>query len=130
MISILVVDDNESAREFAASALEAAGHSVQAVDSAAGAARLRRGPVDALVVEVLLEHKDGLEIIRELRARDADCAIVAMCGGGRFVTARDALQLAILIGADATLLKPFAEADLLKALNQALASGNDRARRA
>jgi signal transduction histidine kinase len=68
-VSILVVDDEDDAREAMAVLLEQAGARVIAVSSAADAVeRLERERPDMLVSDIAMPGEDGYELIRRIRA--------------------------------------------------------------
>jgi PAS domain S-box-containing protein len=69
----LLVDDDRDNLELTAYLLESAGCQVSTASSAAGAlAILERGKFGLLVSDIGLPDKDGLELIREIRARGYD----------------------------------------------------------
>jgi PAS domain S-box-containing protein len=68
-VRVLVVDDEEDARELLRAALERAGARVVAAASAPDAlAALAMQTVDAIVADLAMPGKDGLELIAEIRA--------------------------------------------------------------
>lgn len=72
--------------------------------------------IDAVVTDVYMPEKDGLELLLQLREQDIPVIIVS--GGGRF--GDDYLEPAKKFGAYAILRKPFLQKDLLNALSSAL----------
>jgi signal transduction histidine kinase len=71
-VSVLVVDDDAAALEFARSSLELFGASVQTATSASEAReRVRNDPPDVLLSDIRMPGKDGLQLIREVRELDA-----------------------------------------------------------
>lgn len=76
---ILVIDDDDIAREVLIETLEAAGHVVFDLPSAIGATRvILRNAVDTVVVDVMLPDIDGDKLARLLRshARGTQLAII------------------------------------------------------
>src|SRR5207244_3472148 len=61
---------------------------------------------DALITDIFMPGKEGMETIGEFRQRWPAVKIIAMSGGGQVAT-RDYLNVAAEIGADAVLRKPF-----------------------
>ncbi len=71
-VSVLVVDDDPQALEYARSSLERCGASV-ATALSAGEARVRfaSNPPDVLVSDLVMPGEDGLQLIRAIRALDS-----------------------------------------------------------
>jgi two-component system chemotaxis sensor kinase CheA len=66
--SLVLVDDSAFFRDMLVPVLKAAGFSVRTADSAAAARRcLARSPADALVVDLDLPDRNGLDLVDELR---------------------------------------------------------------
>lgn len=120
MARILLIDDDDVFRAAVAAMLTAAGHEVEATakGSAALAAHAHR-PCDVVVTDVLMPEMDGIEILRALRAGASPPSIVMMTGGS-VLLGRDFLDAARMLGADATIAKPFNAADLGAAIDTAL----------
>jgi CheY-like chemotaxis protein len=71
-ISVLVVDDDQGALEFARSSLEQFGALVTTASSAEEArARLEQKPPDVVLSDLRMPGEDGLQFIREVRELDA-----------------------------------------------------------
>src|SRR5438309_7309854 len=78
--TVLIVDDDETSREYLAALLDALGF---AVEGAAGGAlaleRLSRPPApDVVILDVLMPELDGVETLRRYRAGGGKAAVV-MC---------------------------------------------------
>ena len=123
---VLLVDDNDQARHVAAHALGSTYRVVQAADgNAALAAVERERPAVAMLDIHLGASISGEDVMRRLRSVRAlaDLPMVAVTAYGlpgdadRFLAA----------GFDAFLTKPYVRADLLAALDQALAARASRA---
>ena len=123
MPTILVVDNDLDCLDAAQRALQAAGHKVEMTTSARAAlALLAKTTVDAIVLEMLLPDMEGVETIVQMQQRWPTRPVVAMSGGGAMVSADHALRLAKAVGARALLHKPFSGADLLMAVQTAMAA--------
>jgi len=76
---IFIVDDEPGIRSLAARVLERKGYAVQAfatpVDALAAA-----GPVDLLLVDLILPDMNGRELAEKLRERHPDLPVVLMSG--------------------------------------------------
>jgi CheY-like chemotaxis protein len=122
MAHILVIDDVPEVRWFLRLILGQAGHEVEeAADGAQGLQAYQRRPADLVLCDLFMPEKEGLETIRELRARDPGAKIIAMSGGTP-KTPGDFLPLAKQFGAVATLHKPFDSQQLLAAVAEVLSS--------
>lgn len=107
---ILVVEDEKKTAAFLAKGLREAGFDVHVVvDGEAGLAHARASKFDLLIVDIMLPHKDGWELVAELRGDGVRTPIL-------FLTARDSVRdrvKGLELGADDYLVKPFAFAELL-----------------
>jgi two-component system, chemotaxis family, chemotaxis protein CheY len=121
MSSILLIDDNPEARTAMHRALGRAGYAVTTARDGIEGGRLFReiGP-DLVIVDMVMPHKEGVATILDIRAAAPEARILAVSGGGGFV-AGDILRIAELLGADATIEKPFSTAVLLAAVRRSLA---------
>ena len=114
---ILVVDDDPDIRAVITINLTRLGHRVStAADGRAATAAVASTKFDLVITDLLMPDKEGLELIKELRATSASMPIIAMSGGGRNAPG-GYLDIARRFGAQAVLKKPFASAELAKAIN-------------
>jgi CheY-like chemotaxis protein len=100
---VLVVDDDEHFRALARSILEPAGFDVvESEDAEQCLARLRHEPIDAVVLDMVMPDRDGIETLRELKKSFPEVPIVAVSG-----TEQSELYLSVsaYLGADASLEK-------------------------
>src|SRR4051794_36390994 len=68
--TILAVDDHPAPLNLLVDLLELDGFRVECADSAAaGLSRLQRGPVDLILVDLMLPDMSGLELSRRVRTR-------------------------------------------------------------
>jgi CheY-like chemotaxis protein len=120
MATILLIEDNPTAREHFRLVLEGAGYRVvEAGNGKQGVSAFRREPADLVVSDLFMPEMDGLEAIRQLRKLCPTVKVVAVSGGGDYVHG-DFLHHAGLLGAVALLSKPLEERDLLDAVRRAL----------
>jgi two-component system response regulator MprA len=118
---VLVVDDEPQLRRALERALKLEGYDVElAADGDQALQSIGAAPFDAIVLDVLMPKRDGLEVSRELRARGNDTPILML-------TARDAVQDRVDgldAGADDYVVKPFALEELLARLRALLRRTN------
>ena len=104
-LSILIVEDNEDARESLALLLKLNGHDVTAVSTGrAGLEEASDHPPDVLICDIGLPDLDGFEVIRALRAARPAIGVFAIALTG-YAQPLDREQ-AIAAGFDAHLAKP------------------------
>jgi CheY-like chemotaxis protein len=123
MAKILLIDDEDDLREFVAVALNYQGHEVTEArsgriitDPPTGAAAA--STFDLIITDIIMPDTEGLETIIAARKAHPAGKIIAISGGNR--AGNDYLRQARLLGADATLDKPFSTADLFKTVEQTL----------
>jgi len=123
-VRILVVDDEPQLRRALERALKLEGYEVElASDGDEALGSLASRPTDAIVLDVLMPKRDGLEVARELRARGDRTPILML-------TARDAVQDRVDgldAGADDYVVKPFALEELLARVRALLRRTNGEA---
>jgi DNA-binding NtrC family response regulator len=115
--SILVVDDDDAILDMVQDLLTDAGFAVRTADSAEDALALAREyECDAVLTDIQMPGKDGLELLAELRALRPDTPVVLMSAFGSIRSAVAAMRA----GALDYVTKPFEAEDLLVALERAL----------
>src|SRR5437660_632768 len=103
---VLVVDDDVQLRGAVRAMLEELGHEVTETANGAEALRaFRRLGADVILCDVYMPERDGLEVLRALRAGPPGARVVSMSGGGNFHGTVDMLPLAGVMGAVAVLHK-------------------------
>jgi DNA-binding NarL/FixJ family response regulator len=121
MARILVIDDEELVRLTLRQTLENQDHEVvEAINGSAALKLQRSDPADLVITDLLMPEKEGIETIRELKQEFPAVKIIAISGGGP-VGNTTYLAMSERFGAEATLLKPFEPADLVKAVERLLA---------
>lgn len=120
MASILLIDDMKGVRRTVSALLKRAGHEVtEADDGGAGLDLLRSGRYDLVITDMLMPKQDGMEVLLYLEQQPNRPKVLAISGGGSQVSADEAFLLA-RSKADATLAKPFDNADLLAEVDKLL----------
>ena len=121
MARIIVIDDNEAARSTMRRVLERVGHEVlEASDGAAGLKLLAETGVTLVITDIFMPGQDGIVTLGRIRKEFPGVRVIAVSGGdatGRIDLRRDAE----LLGAARTLRKPFAPAELRRAVEETLA---------
>jgi two-component system response regulator MprA len=120
-VRVLVVDDEPQLRRALERALKLEGYEVAlAADGDEALAAAGGAPLDAIVLDVLMPKRDGLDVCRELRAQGDRTPVLML-------TARDAVQDRVDgldAGADDYVVKPFALEELLARLRALLRRTN------
>lgn len=82
---VIVVDDEQDARELVRAVLSSAGASVTVADSAAVALRLLQGDgrVDAMVTDISMPDVDGFALLADLRRQGIQVPAIALTAYGR-----------------------------------------------
>lgn len=119
--SVLVIEDNDDARETLQSMLELMGHRVDAAaDGPAGIDKALATIPDVAFVDIGLPSMDGFEVARRLRAADGSrMYLVALTGFG----AREDRERALAAGFDAHMVKPVEAPALAKVLRELSRAG-------
>ncbi|HEX3699351.1 MAG TPA: response regulator [Phenylobacterium sp.] len=120
--NVLVVEDDAELLQLISRVLTAAGHTVlTAGNGEAGLRLFRAEPPDAVVCDIVMPDRDGIELIPEMRRLQPNVKLIAI-SGRQMIGALDVLSLARRMGADATLAKPFAM-DALSGIVDSLLAG-------
>ena len=116
---ILVIDDEADICEMTKLLLERAGHEAACTtDSRLALNLVNEQPFDAVITDMLMPEKDGLEVIADLRRNHPGVRIIASSGGGR-VSSNSYLHIAQKSGAHALLAKPFTYPELVASIEAA-----------
>jgi DNA-binding response OmpR family regulator len=119
---VLVVDDDQSARESLGSALAREGFEVrEAADGLSGLDTIAADPPAAVVLDVGVPPLGGAEVVRSIRAGRRTLPVCVLAGRDE---AADRLA-ALAAGADDCLVKPFAAAELAARLQAMVRLGTD-----
>ena len=108
MGNILVIDDEESLRHTLGRVLRQAGYEVTTAGEGNEALRLvnsgyeNTSPYDVVYLDIRLPGMDGLQVLKEIRQRDAHLPVILLTAYGSLKTALEALRL----GATDYLIKP------------------------
>jgi len=117
MARILVVDDEESVRQFLQEVLEDAGYTVVLASGGVNAvSEAASGEFDAVLMDNRMPDLDGLSALDELRRKNPELPVVLMTAYGTTRTAISAMQQ----GAFDYITKPFNLEELLGILEKAV----------
>jgi DNA-binding response OmpR family regulator len=117
MARVLIVEDQEKLLQSLGRGLEEEGYEVVAATTGEDGYYLATtGSPDVIILDLMLPGRDGLRVLRDLRARGYTRPVLIL-------TARDAIEDRVAGldgGADDYLVKPFAHAELLARLRALL----------
>ena len=119
---VLLAEDEPNIVESLTFLLERAGFEVIVeIDGRQVLHQALSNPPDVLILDVMLPELDGFEILRRLRAdgRGKIIPIVMLTAKGH----REDRETALRIGADLFITKPFANAEVIAAVEQLAAGG-------
>jgi DNA-binding response OmpR family regulator len=121
-MNILVVDDDRDLRRMLQKNLAAQHYQVscsadgdEALDRAAG------GGFDLILLDIMLPGRDGLQVLKELRAAGLTTPVLMLTARGNIEDRVAGLDL----GADDYLAKPFSMAELLARIRAILRRGSE-----
>ncbi|MFZ5440103.1 MAG: EAL domain-containing protein [Myxococcota bacterium] len=115
--SVLLVDDDEHVLTAHGRILKRAGFEVERADSGKRALEmLAAKKFDVVVTDVRMPSMDGVELLREIRARDADLPVILLTGALTVESAAMAINLGIM----KCLLKPVPAVELVSTLTRAV----------
>ncbi|MDB6015058.1 MAG: response regulator receiver modulated sensor-containing diguanylate [Gammaproteobacteria bacterium] len=121
MAKILIVDDNALNRKLLAALLHHDGHeTLEAVDGKDALEAVRKGKPQLVMSDILMPTMDGYEFVRQLRA-DAEFSETPVIFRTAHYHEREAQRLAQVCGVARVLAKPSESAEILLAVEQALA---------
>ncbi|NBV51864.1 response regulator, partial [bacterium] len=101
---ILVVDDEESIREFFQIMLKREGYEViAAANGREGLEALKKSQVDMIISDIQMPEVSGLEFLTKVKEQDPDAVVVMITAFGSTETAIEAMKL----GAHDYVQKPF-----------------------
>jgi|TARA_B100000809_G_scaffold194971_1_gene194280 DNA-binding response OmpR family regulator len=119
-LRILVVEDEKKVARFLEKGLREEGYSVDVShDGTDGLLKAHVHDYDLLVLDVMLPGKSGLEVVRELRARESSVPVLLLTARGD----QDDIVLGLDAGADDYLTKPFGFDELLARVRALLRRG-------
>jgi DNA-binding NtrC family response regulator len=120
MNSILIVEDDDAYRRSLEQILTKSGFStVLATNGREAIAAYDPEKIAAVVLDLIMPDIEGIETLTKLRRSFPKVKVLAISGGGQ-IGAKDYLDLAAKLGANATLAKPFTPEALMTELQRVL----------
>lgn len=117
MAHVLIVEDENVLRLTFGQFLEEEGHTVDRASNYDEAVeRLERRTPDAIVTDIILGGKTGIDLLRTIQSKGAECPVIMITGDPSVNTASEAVRL----GAFDYLAKPVTRPILLKVVRLAL----------
>jgi DNA-binding response OmpR family regulator len=114
---ILVVEDDAAIRRGLVDALSFAGYAtLEASEGAAGLAVALESDCDLLLLDLVLPGRDGLAILREIRALHRPLPVIVLTARG----SEDDCVRGLALGADDYVVKPFSIKELLARIEAVL----------
>ena len=116
---VLVAEDEQEVRNYMELALRRQGYSVELVqdgDEALAFLQDGQAPVAAVLLDIMMPRKDGIETLKELRSIDKELPVIVISGVSNPLTIVEAMKS----GATDFLPKPASHEDLRKAIRNAL----------
>lgn len=120
---ILVIEDDAAIRRGLVDALQFAGYeSMQAADGETGLQMAVKVDADLILLDLVLPKRDGLEILREVRALRPTLPVIVLTARGDEGDRVKGLRL----GADDYVVKPFSVSELLARVEAVLRRSPER----
>jgi DNA-binding response OmpR family regulator len=120
---ICVIEDDAQVRGTLAELLKSAGFAVvTAADGELGLEAIKTSGARLAISDIVMPNREGIETIREIKQRFPAVRIIAMSGGGSRSDSVDFLELALAMGADDVMAKPFRRAELIAKVTKQLAA--------
>ena len=123
VLDLLVVDDDRELRSEMANYFSRQGHHVEQADNGEEALDvLERRSFDVMVLDLLMPGLSGLDVLKEMQVRHAECEVVMLTGEATIESAVEAMKL----GAREFLTKPISLKELDRLVRKAYETGQLR----
>lgn len=119
--TILLGEDDLEVRSYLETALRCQGYSIEVAqdgEEVLACLRAQQVPVSAVVLDIIMPRKDGIEALKEIRRFNRDLPVIMISGAPSALNVVDAMKS----GANDFMAKPIKPEDLRKALKLALDS--------
>ncbi len=122
-MNILLVEDHEDVREAISEVLTHADHTVtEAYDGLEAEKLIAQQTFDIMITDIMMPNKTGFDLINETKDKYPKMKVIAISGGGNYLTADLTKHLADL-RADKALAKPFMPNQILDAIQEVMSAG-------
>ena len=122
-LSLLLVDDDDALRGDMAEFFLRQGHSVsQCADGEQALSLAEQKSFDVVVLDLVMPGRSGMEVLTELKERNAECEVVVLSGEATVESAVEAMKL----GAREVLTKPISLRELDRLVRKAHDTGQLR----
>jgi DNA-binding NtrC family response regulator len=123
VLELLLVDDDAELRSDMANYFSRQGHTVeQCANGQSALDLLERRAFDVVVLDLMMPGMSGLEVLKELKARHAECEVVVLTGEATIESAVEAMKL----GAREFLTKPISMKEVDRLVRKAYETGQLR----
>jgi DNA-binding NtrC family response regulator len=123
VLELLLVDDDAELRSDMANFFSRQGHSVaQCANGEQALDLMERRTFDVMVLDLMMPGVTGLDVLKKLEARRAECEVVVLTGEATIETAVEAMKL----GAREFLTKPISLKELDRLVRKAYETGQLR----
>jgi heavy metal response regulator len=120
-VRILIIEDEAKVAEFLRKGFQAESFSVDiASDGEQGSLLARSEPYDAIILDVMLPRKDGIQVLKEIRRNKVTTPVLMLTVKSDLEDRVEGLNL----GADDYLAKPFAFSEVLARVRALLRRGS------
>ena len=117
---ILIIDDEESMRDYMRAILEKKGYIVIEAENGVGALNsFATFEIDLIITDLVMPEKEGIEVIINMKKQKCNVKIIAISGA---MNSEMYLAMAERLGASATLEKPFDRDTFLSTVERVLNS--------
>lgn len=122
-MNILVVDDEEGARELFYTILSGEGYTVTlANDGSSALEQLRTGPFDLVITDIKMPNMDGLQLLQEMRRTGSKTDVIMVTAYGEVETYLKAMSL----GAAEYINKPIRIKELKRIVHKVVSEKQQR----
>lgn len=117
MAKILIVDDSRTSRKILRGILEEAGHEIvaEATNGEEGYLKYQELKPELVTMDITMPTMDGLEALKLIK-RDENAKVIMITSAGQ----KEKMMEAVKYGADEFITKPFADKDVVKAVEDVL----------